>query len=82
MSVVELNKDILSSYKYRVERHLSQKKNRPEYWVDALNLRYLDGKDFTTGAEAKIKAIAEKNVRTMLDILGSSSEKVFTIKGK
>lgn len=79
MSVVELNKDILSSYKYRVERHLSQKKNRPEYWVDALNLRYLDGKDFTTGAEAKIKAIAEKNVRTMLDILGSSSEKVFTI---
>ena len=82
MSAVELNKDILSSYKYRVERLLSQRKNRPEYWVDALNLRYLDGKDFTTGAEAKIKAIAEKNVRAMLGILGNSSEKVFTIKGK
>jgi mRNA-degrading endonuclease toxin of MazEF toxin-antitoxin module len=82
MSVVELNKDILSSYKYRVERHLLQRKNDPEYWVEALNLRYLDGKDFTTSAEARIKSITEKNVRAMLNTLGNSSEKVFTIKGK
>ena len=81
MSVVNVDKDILSSYKFRVERRLSQQKERPEYWVEALNLRYLEGKDFTTGAEAKIKTIAEKNVRAILGTLGSSSEKVFTIKG-
>ena len=82
ISQVKLDAAPLASYKERVERQLAILKESPEYWVDAINLRYLDGKDFTTGAEGKIKGISEANIRSLLNTLGSDSKIEYVITGK
>ena len=82
LSKVQVDKNVLTSYKERMERQLSVAKDTPEYWITAVNLRYLDGKDFTTGAEAKIKAVSEDGIRSLLKKLGSDSKIEYVITGK
>ena len=82
ISQVKLDAASLASYKERLERLLAISKESPEYWVNAINLRYLDGKDFTTGAEGKIKGISEANIRSLLNTLGGESKIEYVITGK
>ena len=79
---VPMDEPILASYRYRLERQLAYEKQNPEYWINALNLRYLDGKDFTTGAEAKIQGINEAKVRALLTVLGNDSKMEYVITEK
>lgn len=82
MESIPVDESLLSTYRYRIERQVVAWKNRPEYWVNALNLRYLGGKDFTTGAEAKINAITGGQVRAMLSTLCGDSKIEYVITGK
>ena len=82
MSSIELRDEILASYRYRIEKYLAQEKERPEYWINALNLRYLAGKDFTTGAEARIGSVGKDNIRRLLSAVGASKKVEYVIKGE
>ena len=79
---IGIDANSLASYKFRVEKRLALEKQSPEYWINAFNLRYLDGKDFTTGAEAKIRAISDASVRAMLSTLAVNSKVEYVITGK
>lgn len=79
---IPLEDHVLASYRYRLEKQLVYEKQNPEYWVNALNLRYLDGKDFTTGAEAKIQSINEAKIRALLTVLGNDSKMEYVITEK
>ena len=46
----------------------------PTYWLQAMAMRYLDGKDYTTGYAAKIDAVTENDVRKILDLLEMGSK--------
>ena len=46
----------------------------PAYWLQAMAMRYLDGKDYTTGYAAKIDAVTENDVRKILDLLEKGSK--------
>ena len=61
-------------------RSLQMEMKRPEYWMNALKLRYLAGKDFTTGAEARIKALKADDVKRILSYLekGTKVEYIIT----
>ena len=48
--------------------------NEPEYWLHAMAMRYLDGKDYTSGYAAKIDAVSENDVRKILDLLEKGSK--------
>ena len=76
---INVDKAVLASYKERLEKRVAVAKESPEYWVDAINYRYLDGKDFATGAEGKIKGIAESNVKSLLASLRSNSKMKYII---
>ena len=82
LSVVKLDNAVLASYRERLIRQLTVAKETPEYWIHAINLRYLDGKDFTTGAEGKIKNVSDANIRALLNTLGSNSRIEYVITGK
>ncbi|MCF0176228.1 MAG: hypothetical protein HUJ94_05265 [Bacteroidales bacterium] len=45
-------------YKARIGKMLASLQARPEYWLEAITLRYLDGKDFSTTAAERVKALA------------------------
>ena len=82
MSVIKIDDNILASYKGHLEKRLASDKADPEYWIDAINLRYLDGKDFTTGAEAKIKAVTGSKIIALLSSLETNSKIEYVITGK
>jgi hypothetical protein len=48
--------------------------NEPEYWLHAMVMRYLDGKDYTSGYAAKIDAVSENDIRKILDLLEKGSK--------
>jgi len=82
LSAIPMDPEILNSYRVLLEKQLSKEKQTPAYWVDALNLRYLEGKDFTTGAESKIKGITEQKIRALLATLEENSRIEYVITGK
>lgn len=81
MSAVQIDDDVLASYKSLLERRVVTEKAFPQYWIGAINLRYIDGKDFTTGAEDRIKTVTGNNIKKLLATLGSSSRIEYEITG-
>ena len=79
MAGVKIDETLLASYRYRLERNLQLEKETPEYWIEAIRLRYMEGKDFTMGAEAKIKALTADNVRKILSSLDNGTKVEYTI---
>ena len=66
MESVEITEAQLARYKAFLKQSVKNKLANPEYWHEAIALRYIDGKDFTTGYQAKIDAITVDSVKSML----------------
>ena len=54
----------------------------PEYWLDAIPLRHLEGKDFTSGCAAKIDAVTAEQVRNVFRALEKGAGVEYIIKKK
>lgn len=70
----------LASYKNRLKHRIALEKGTPEYWRRAIERRYLDGKDFTTGCDARIDAVTAEDVRSLLGKLSEGSKAEYVIK--
>ena len=54
----------------------------PEYWVNAILLRYLEGKDFTIGYDNKIDEVSAEDVRALLKSLDEAGKVEYIIRRK
>ena len=70
----------LTSYKNRLKHRIALEKDTPEYWRRAIERRYLDGKDFTTGCDVRIDAVTAEDVRSLLGKLSEGSKAEYVIK--
>lgn len=70
---VEISAEELSAYKDVLKGELAVRSKEPEYWTHALVMRYLDGKDLTSGYEAKIDSVSPAKVRSILASLAGAS---------
>ena len=59
----------LKQYKAYLKNQMSVAMNDPQYWVDAIVVRYLDGKDLTTGYAANIDALTKDDVKRVLTLI-------------
>ena len=82
MASVELTDKELTSYKAFLKQRVMQRQSEPEYWHEAIALRYIDGKDFTTGYQAKIDAITIDSVKSMLVQLSQGARVEYVINRK
>lgn len=73
MKSVELTETELSSYKALLKQMVAGRQAYPEYWHEAIALRYVDGKDFTTGYQAKIDALTVADVKSLLGLLSAGA---------
>ena len=73
MKAIELTETELSSYKALLKQMVRSRLQDPEYWHEAIALRYIDGKDFTTGYQARIDAITVADVKEMLGMLSKGA---------
>lgn len=61
---------------------ISQQMKSPEYWQDALVLRYLYGKDFTTDYAARIDAVTADDVLRVLSLWNQGSKVEYIMKAR
>ena len=65
----DITDDELKQYKAYLKNRIAVEMKDPQYWVDAITVRHLDGKDFTTGYSANIDALSKEDVKRVLTLL-------------
>ncbi|MBR2064923.1 MAG: hypothetical protein IJ971_09545 [Bacteroidales bacterium] len=66
---IEVDENELKLLKARLKNAIAMEMNDPVYWVDAIVLRYLDGKDLSTNYASKIDAVNAAKVQSVLRTL-------------
>ena len=56
--------------------------SKPDYWVNAILLRYLQGKDFTTGYAGRIDKVTSEGVRKLMSSLKDAGKVEYIIRRK
>lgn len=74
--------DDIGLYKTYVKNCFAMEMASPDYWAYAIAMRYLEGKDFTTGYAAKADAIDPEKVRQVIAALEKGTKVEYVIKGK
>jgi hypothetical protein len=69
LSSKDITDDQLKQYKAYLKNRIGLEMKDPLYWVDAITLRYLDGKDLTTGYAANIDALSKDDVLRVFALL-------------
>lgn len=72
----------LSACKASLKNEVSLEMRDPLYWTNAIALRYLDGKDLTTGNLTRIDAVNSNGVRAIFELLESGTKVEYVIRGK
>ena len=76
---IELTDAELASYKTYLKQKVKRRQEDPEYWQDAISMRYIDGKDFVSGFEARIDAVSINDVKNMLRHLSQGARVEYVI---
>lgn len=63
---LEVTDDLLKIYKASLKNEIATRMNDPLYWTNAIAVRYLDGKDWTTNYQSKIDAVTASQVKAIL----------------
>jgi hypothetical protein len=63
----------LQSCKGYLKNLYAQQAKDPQYWLRVMQLRHLEGKDFTTGASAKIDAVTAQILHRVFAAMGEGA---------
>ena len=77
---MEVSDKDVAKYKSLLKGRLALEMKQPQYWTRAVAMRYMDGKDFTSGYEARIDAVTADKVRSILVSLTDASRVEYIIK--
>lgn len=75
----ETDESALAGYKARLKNEISVEMNDPLYWITAIALRHLDGKDLTTDYSARIDAVTVSKVAGLFSQLEAGSKVEYVI---
>lgn len=82
MSEEGIDDRILAACKASLKNIVSLEMKDPLYWTNAIVLRYLDGKDFTTSNMNRIDSVSPESVKAVFQLLDSGSKVEYIIKGE
>ena len=77
---LELQAEDVDKYKAVLKGRMALEMTMPEYWTYAVAMRYMDGKNFTTGYEARIDAVTADKIKSILTSLTGASRVEYIIK--
>ncbi len=66
---IELTDNDLTPYKESLKHLMALEMKSPAYWIHAVALRYLDGKDLTTNYASRIDAVSPAKVKEIMGLL-------------
>ncbi len=71
---IEIDDEVLKFYKEDLKNEINLKMKTANYWLHAIILRYLDGKDLSTAYAAKIDSISLQKIISILKSLNEGSK--------
>ena len=74
LSDVAISDTELNDYKAFLKHRVGLEMKDPAYWTNAIVVRYLDGKDLTTGYASKIDALTADKIERILRMLDAGSK--------
>ena len=77
---MEISDKDVAKYKSLLKGRLALEMKLPQYWTQAVAMRYMDGKDLTSGYEARIDAVTADKVRSILASLTGAGRVEYIIK--
>lgn len=77
-----LNADLIKACKEYMKNAYSLQMQSPDYWLRVIQLRHLEGKDFTTGCAAKIDAVTSEQIKNIFRTLEKGAGVEYIIKEK
>ena len=79
---IEPDVNHVNACKIYLKHKCSIQMQEPAYWLRAVAMRYLDGKDYTTGYASKVDAVSVEDIRKILRLLGEGSSIEYIINRK
>lgn len=79
LGTTEVTDAVVKAYKEWVKNDLTYRMKSPQYWVSAITMRQLEGKDFSTDYKARIDAVTTDKVKQILTSLNNASKVEFII---
>lgn len=77
---MEISEDDIQKYKDILKGHLAFKMKDPQYWIQVIAMRHLDGKDLTTSYESRIDGVTPAKVKAILKLLSEASRVEYIIE--
>lgn len=77
---VPIPDQILKSCKNYLKNYIEGRMKDPDYWLDAVSRRYLDGKDFTSNYVERLDAVTPEQIRSLLEDLYEGSKVEYVVK--
>ena len=78
----EVTDAVVKVYKEWLKNDLAYRMKSPEYWIDVISMRQLEGKDFTTDYKARVDAVTTAKVKQILSSLNNASKVEYIIRTK
>ena len=78
----DLDANYIQACKEYMKRKYAVQMQEPAYWLHAVAMRYLDGKDYTTGCASKVDAVSVEDIRKILRLLDKGSSIEYIINRK
>ena len=82
VGIAEITDAQVEGCKEWLKHNHSCRMQSPQYWVDAILRRYLDGRDFTSGYDAQMDGVTSEAVRALLASLKGAGKVEYIIKKK
>lgn len=82
LETTDVTDAVVKAYKEWLKNDVTYRMKSPLYWIDAITMRHIEGKDFTTDYKAKIDAVTTGKVREILTSLNNASKVEYIIRKK
>ena len=79
LEAADVTDGLVKAYKEWLKNDITCRMKSPQYWINAISMRQLEGKDFTTDYKAKVDAVTTAKVKQVLASLNNASKVEYII---
>lgn len=80
LETTEVTDVVVKAYKEWLKNDITYRMKSPQYWVNAISMRQIEGKDFSTDYKARVDAVTRDKVKQIITSLNNASKVEYIIR--
>lgn len=80
LETTEVTDVVVKAYKEWLKNDITYHMKSPQYWVNAISMRQIEGKDFSTDYKARVDAVTRDKVKQIITSLNNASKVEYIIR--